>query len=70
MILMRLPCCADKATGSTKVNRRISEQRMQYVYDILVKKYGISPDRLVKKSEGDSNNRFDEPELNRIVIIQ
>lgn len=62
--------CADKATGSAEVNRRISEQRMQYVYDILVKKYGVSPDRLVKKSEGDSNNRFDEPELNRIVIIQ
>lgn len=61
---------ADSATGSAAVNKRLSEQRMQYVYDLLVKKYGIAPERLVKKAEGDTNNRFDDPELNRAVIIE
>lgn len=61
---------ADKATGSAAVNQRLSEQRMQYVYDLLVNKYGVAADRLVKKAEGDSNNRFSDPELNRTVIIE
>ena len=61
---------ADKATGSKELNQRLSEQRMQYVYDLLVNKYGVSKDRLVKKAEGDTNNRFAEPELNRAVIVE
>ena len=61
---------ADKATGSKEVNQRLSEQRMEYVYNLLVNKYGVSPDRLVKKAEGDTNNRFSEPELNRAVIVE
>lgn len=62
--------CADKATGSKEVNQKISEERMQYVYDLLVNKYGISKDRLIKKAEGDSNNRYAEPRLNRAVIVE
>ena len=42
---------------------------MEYVYNLLKDKYGIDPSRLVKKAEGDTNNRFAEPELNRAVII-
>lgn len=61
---------ADKATGSKELNQRLSEQRMQYVYDLLVNKYGISKDRLKKVAEGDTNNRFAEPELNRAVIVE
>lgn len=61
---------ADKATGSKELNQRLSEQRMQYVYDLLVNKYGISKDRLKKVAEGDTNNRFVEPELNRAVIVE
>ncbi len=61
---------ADSATGSAAVNQRISEQRMQYVYNLLVNKYGISPSKLLKKAEGASNNRFSDPELNRTVIIE
>lgn len=60
---------ADKDTGSKERNQALSEQRMQYVYDLLVNKYGVSQDRLIKKAEGDTNNRFAEPELNRAVII-
>ena len=61
---------ADKATGTEQVNQRLSEQRMQYVYDLLVNKYNIPASRLVKKAEGDKNNRFGLPELNRVVIIE
>lgn len=61
---------ADKATGSRELNQRLSEQRMEYVYNLLKNKYGVAPDRLVKKAEGDTNNRFAEPELNRAVIVE
>ena len=61
---------ADKATGSAALNQRLSEQRMEYVYDLLVNKYGIPADRLIKKAEGDTNNRFADPELNRVVIVE
>lgn len=60
---------ADKATGTGAINQKLSEQRVQYVYNLLVKKYGISKDRLKVVAEGDRNNRFPEPELNRTVII-
>lgn len=61
---------ADKATGSKELNQRLSEQRMEYVYNLLKNKYGVAPERLVKKAEGDTNNRFAEPELNRAVIVE
>lgn len=60
---------ADKATGTAAFNQKLSEKHMQYVYDLLVNKYGISKDRLKTVAEGDRNNRFPEPELNRTVII-
>lgn len=58
-----------KATGTAAFNQKLSEKRMQYVYDLLVNKYGISKNRLKTVAEGDRNNRFPEPELNRTVII-
>ena len=61
---------ADKDTGNRELNQRLSEQRMEYVYNLLKNKYGVAPDRLVKKAEGDTNNRFAEPELNRAVIVE
>lgn len=60
---------ADKATGTAAFNQKLSKKRMQYVYDLLVNKYGISKNRLKTVAEGDRNNRFPEPELNRTVII-
>ena len=43
---------------------------MEYVYDLLKNKYGVAPQRLVRKAEADTNNRFSEPELNRAVIVE
>ena len=61
---------ADNATGSKKLNQRLSEKRMEFVFDLLVNKYGISADKLLKKAEGDTNNRYAEPKLNRVVIVE
>lgn len=60
---------ADKATGNTEINQRLSRQRVDYVYNLLVTKYGVAKDRLVTKSAGDENNPFKLAELNRVVII-
>ena len=61
---------ADKDTGSKELNQRLSEKRIDDVYNLLINKYGISANRLIKKAEGDTNNRFGEPKLNRAVIVE
>jgi len=43
---------------------------MEYVYKLLVEKYGVAKERLRKVAEGDRNNLFADPELNRAVIIR
>ena len=42
---------ADSNTGTEKRNEYLSNARGQYIYDILTKDYGISPDRLEVQSE-------------------
>lgn len=61
---------ADKQTGSAARNRQLSEQRVEFIRDIMVNKYNISEDRLVIKAAGSAENRFDKPELNRCVVIE
>lgn len=62
--------CADKETGTSERNQVLSEERANNVADVLFKKYGVSRDRIIIKSTGDKENRFDAPELNRVVIIE
>lgn len=61
---------ADKQTGSAEFNEKLTQKRVDYVYDLLVNKYGVDETRLVKAPQGDSQNRFSEPALNRVVIIE
>lgn len=61
---------ADSATGTPEYNEKLSEKRLNYVYNLLVKKYGISKDRLIKRVDGSANNQFEEPSLNRSVVIE
>ena len=42
---------ADSNTGTNKRNEYLSNARGQYIYDLLTKNYGISPDRLEVQSE-------------------
>lgn len=58
---------ADSNTGTMKRNKALSEARSKYVYDLLTGQYGISPDRLVVKSEVVKAGQ--NPELSRAVIL-
>jgi outer membrane protein OmpA-like peptidoglycan-associated protein len=58
---------ADSNTGTMKRNQMISQARSRYVYDLLTQKYGISPDRLVMKSE--VVKAAEKPEMSRAVIL-
>lgn len=61
---------ADSATGSAAFNKVLSEKRVKYVEDILIKKHHIRPENIKKVIKGSSNDLFNAPELNRIVMIQ
>jgi outer membrane protein OmpA-like peptidoglycan-associated protein len=58
---------ADSNTGTTKRNIHLSEARGKYISDILTGKYGISPDRLVLKSE--VVKAVKNPEFARAVVF-
>lgn len=56
-------------TGSASV-RRLGEERLQYVHDLLVNWYGIPADRLRKRLEPAGRNRFGDPDLNCYVVLE
>jgi len=58
---------ADGNTGSKNRNQHLSEARGKYVFDILTTKYGISPERLLIKTE--VVKKAAKPELSRAVIF-
>lgn len=60
---------ADSATGTPSVNQKLSLQRAQTVKDLLVKKYGVSADRLTIAS-GGGVDKFGMPILNRVVLVE
>lgn len=60
---------ADKATGSSKWNQKLSEARAQAVYDTLVKE-GVSKDQLELVGFGGTANMFGKNFLNRVVILE
>lgn len=59
---------ADKQTGSTALNARLSEQRAREVYDFLVKQ-GVDPDQLSYEGMGEANP-YSTQEANRSVAIK
>jgi outer membrane protein OmpA-like peptidoglycan-associated protein len=58
---------ADSNTGSAKRNQYLSEARAKYIFDVLTDKYGVSPDRLIVKSEVKKGGA--DPKLARAVMI-
>lgn len=60
---------ADKDTGTSAYNMGLSKRRAQAVYDALVNKYGINPDRLSISAEGSDVQPYDVNNWNRIVIF-
>ena len=55
--------------GTSEFNQKLSEDRAKAVYDILVKKYGISASRLTAKGFGETDGLFSELEWNRVCIF-
>lgn len=61
---------ADRQTGSRKRNRQLSEQRVEYVRNLLQTKYNVPSERLVIKAAGSEVDRWGDPLLNRCVVIE
>ena len=61
---------ADSATGSRRINQKLSEDRANAVYNALVNKFGVNPQQLEVIAKGDKNEPFDKPILNRVVILE
>lgn len=60
---------ADRKTGNPSYNMALSKRRAEAVADILVKKYGISRDRLKIDWKGDTVQPYAENVWNRIVLM-
>lgn len=60
---------ADSATGTPAFNQKLSLERAQVVKDLLIKKYGISADRL-SVAAGGGVDKFGQPILNRVVLVE
>ena len=58
---------ADKGTGNKTINDRLSKQRVNAVFNELVKK-NIPANRIVKDAKGDTVQPFSTNDENRVVI--
>lgn len=60
---------ADKGTGSKTTNIRLSRERAEAIYNVLVREFGVSTSQLEVDYKGGVNNMFyDDPRLSRAVI--
>ena len=59
---------ADKATGTSRYNKTLSERRAKAVGDALLDA-GISADRISMSGKGDSEQPFVQNDDNRVVIM-
>lgn len=60
---------ADKDTGTSAYNMKLSERRAQAVADILTNDYGIPANRLILEAAGSDTQIYDTNNWNRIVIF-
>lgn len=59
---------ADAATGNSKINSRLSSERVEVVARQLTEVYGIDASRISTESKGDKVQPFSTNEENRVVI--
>ncbi|MDR1884208.1 MAG: OmpA family protein [Prevotella sp.] len=60
---------ADKKTGTTTINNRISEKRAKNVANALIKKYNIDSNRVIVEWKGDTVQPYAENAWNRVAIF-
>ncbi len=64
---VRVSGYADKATGTAKRNKFLSEKRAEVVAEAIVNA-GINKDRIITEYFGDTVNPFETPEENRVAV--
>lgn len=60
---------ADRDTGTSEYNMKLSERRANAVADALVNTYGIDRDRLTIRYDGSDVQPYSTNDWNRIVIF-
>lgn len=61
---------ADKGTGSIAVNERLSRERAEAIYNVLVREFGVPASQLTISHHGGVDNMYyDDPRLSRAVIV-
>jgi outer membrane protein OmpA-like peptidoglycan-associated protein len=61
---------ADKQTGTPEFNQQLSLKRGEVVFNTLVKKYGVKAEQLSIDAVGSKQQKFNEPQLNRVVVVE
>jgi len=60
---------ADKGTGTTAINDRLSKERAQAIRDVLVKEFGVASQQIkVSAAGGVDNMHYNDPRLSRAVV--
>ncbi|MFD1771623.1 OmpA family protein [Sphingobacterium suaedae] len=60
---------ADKGTGTPEINERLSRERAQAIYNVLVREFNVDPSQLEVSHQGGVDNMYyDDPRLSRAVI--
>lgn len=61
---------ADKGTGTNATNERLSRERAEAIYNVLVREFGVSSSQLTISHHGGVDNMYyDDPRLSRAVIV-
>ena len=69
-IMVLLIGSADKETGTSSGNQKLSEDRAAHVKSILITEYGLHPWNIEILANGDRVNEFNTPEKNRCVTLK
>ncbi|MEN5058395.1 OmpA family protein [Sphingobacterium kitahiroshimense] len=68
-IVYKVTGYADKGTGTDKTNERLSKERAQAIYNVLVHEFDVNPSQLeVDHKGGVVNEYYNDPRLSRAVI--
>jgi len=61
---------ADSGTGSATINERLSKERAEAIYNVLVREFGVPSSQLTMSHHGGVDNMYyDDPRLSRAVIV-
>lgn len=61
---------ADKGTGTVATNERLSRERAEAIYNVLVREFGVPASQLTMSHHGGVDNMYyDDPRLSRAVIV-